>query len=95
MSMYTFFWLMHKFIHLVSTVLLQQVQTPSTFSRHGGLLRRGFECLEVGGTLVYSTCSLNPLAARLNGITWDVMGRSLWDMALIWDVITIGMRIMG
>ncbi|CAL1166564.1 unnamed protein product [Cladocopium goreaui] len=26
-----------------------------------GLLRRGFECLEVGGTLVYSTCSLNPL----------------------------------
>ncbi|CAE7198884.1 Nsun2, partial [Symbiodinium sp. KB8] len=26
-----------------------------------GLLRRGFECLEAGGRLVYSTCSLNPL----------------------------------
>lgn len=26
-----------------------------------GLLRRGFECLETGGRLVYSTCSLNPI----------------------------------
>ncbi|CAE7734837.1 Nsun2, partial [Symbiodinium sp. CCMP2456] len=26
-----------------------------------GLLRRGFECLEAGGRLVYSTCSLNPI----------------------------------
>ena len=26
-----------------------------------GLLRRGFESLEAGGRLVYSTCSLNPI----------------------------------
>ena len=51
-----------KQTHLISLYHVSPFH-PLPFPTYGGLLRRGFECLEPGGTLVYSTCSLNPLAA--------------------------------
>jgi len=49
------------------------------------LLKRGVELLEVGGRIVYSTCSLNPVEdeAVLCAVLAQMMG---WSSSLFYDL---------